>query len=534
MFSLCYSCSTVENRNERKVFRYNEDANVTTLDPAFVKSQSENWVVSQLFNGLIELDNNLIATPSISKSWTISEDGKQYTFTLKDSIFFHPHPSFKSNGNRRVTAHDFVYSFYRIIDPKTASPGSWIFNDKVKKPESFSDIEPDSLNAFIALNDSTFQINLIKPFPPFLSLLSMPYCYVVPKDVVEERKENFRAEPVGTGPFKFKLWEENVKLILLKNEMYFEKENGTSLPHLDAVNIDFIQNKQLAFMNFIQGKYDFFNGIDASYKDELLTKSGNLSRKYENKFKLEKKPFLNTEYIGIILESDENPKLNEKKVRQALNLAIDRERMINHLRNGIGQVANGGFIPNGLPGNILGDGYTYDKEKALRLLTEADYNSNSDLIVINTTKDYLAMSIYIKKEWEKVGVESTIEVHPSGYLRQLRNKMEIKVFRGSWIADYADAENYLACFYSGNFSPSGPNYCHFKNDKFDSLYVQSQYTTEESEKVSLYRQMDSLLVEDAPIIFLYYDYSIRLMGNHVKGLVNSPANALRLKTVYFE
>ena len=524
IFLLLTGCGNVEKQQDLMVFRYNEDVSVTTLDPAFVKSQSEIWIVSQLFEGLVSLDNELHTIPCIAKNWDISNQGKTYTFHLRNDVVFHSNPQINSGKSRKLCAKDFEYSFYRLINPSTASPGSWVFNDKINAPDDFNNIESDSSKCFRAINDSTFQINLIKPFPPLLSLLSMPYCFAVPKELANDK--SFRLNPVGSGPFKFKLWEENVKLILLKNEEYHLEQ----LPKLDAINIDFIQNKQLAFMNFVQGKYDFFNGLEGSYKDEVLQANGDLQDKYRDKFSLEKEPFLNTEYIGFILDAKGNNNLNKKLVRQALNYAIQKEKMINNLRNGIGTPANGGFIPKGLPGNICGQGYSFNLEKAKGLLAQANYRGE-ETIEINTTQDYLDMCLYIQTDWSKLGIKSKITVHPAGFLRQLRNKREIKVFRGSWIADYADAENYLSCFYSPNFSPEGPNYCHFKNDSFDALYERALQTTAENEKIALYEQMDSILVEEAPILFLYYDYSIRLVKKNVKNLRNTPANQLLLKEV---
>ena len=151
--------------------------------------------------------------------------------------------------------------------------------------------------SFSALNDTTFDIELKTPFPAFLSLLSMQYCSVVPKEVVENG--NFNKHPVGTGPFKFQIWKDGVKLVFRKNLNYFEKEGEEQLPFLDAVAITFIKDKQAAFLQFIQGELDFISGIDASYKDEILANTGELQEKYKNKVILQSQPYLNTEYLGF-------------------------------------------------------------------------------------------------------------------------------------------------------------------------------------------------------------------------------------------
>ena len=149
----------------------------------------------------------LIQQPCIAKSWKISEDGLNYVFDLRTDVFFHDHDKFKDGKGRKVVAQDFVYSFKRLIDSTVASTGGWLFNDKV-----------DKSNPFESLNDATFRINLRTPFHPMLGLLTLQYCSVVPKEIVDFYGKDFRAHPVGTGPFKLVRWEESNVLVLTKNE----------------------------------------------------------------------------------------------------------------------------------------------------------------------------------------------------------------------------------------------------------------------------------------------------------------------------
>ena len=158
--------------------------------------------------------------------------------------------------HRTVVAEDFEYSFNRLRDEKVAAPGSWVLN----KVEDFK-----------ALNDTIFQIKLKQPFPAFIGLLSMKYCSVVPKEIVEYYGSDFRSHPIGTGPFKFKRWEENIKLVFRKNKIILKKTQRNHLPYLEAVAITFLPDKQSEFLQFAQGNLDFLNSLDASYKDELLT-----------------------------------------------------------------------------------------------------------------------------------------------------------------------------------------------------------------------------------------------------------------------
>ena len=307
------SCSKKETNDNRTVFRYNEVAGIASLDPAFAKDQAMIWADLQLYNGLVQTDKELNICPSIAKSWEISDDGKEYRFFLRTDVFFHPHKLFKGK-KRKVVASDFVYSLNRILDEKTASPGRNFFTCIEKTENGYS---------IIAENDSVLTIRLKEPFSPFLGILSMPYASVVAKEVVEHYKQDYRKNPIGTGPFKFKMWKEGVKLVMLKNEDYFEKDSlGNSLPYLDAVAITFIIDKQSVFLEFVKGNIDFISGIDPNYKDEVLTRSGKLQPKYQDKIQLLTQTYLNTEYLGFRMDFD-SP-LQDKRIRQAINHGFDR------------------------------------------------------------------------------------------------------------------------------------------------------------------------------------------------------------------
>ena len=542
LFLFFASCHNSKNQfSDKTVFRFTASTTITSLDPAFAKDQDNIWACIQLFNGLVQLDDQLKIQPCIAKSWEITDDATTYIFHLRDDVLFHDDPGFKVQSSkfkvgdsRKVVASDFVYSLYRLVDPAVASPGSWVMND-VKKDST------GKLVGLEAKDDSTFIIHLEKPFPPFLGLLSMPYCSVVPKEMVMKYSADFRNHPVGTGPFKFSLWKEEVKLIYLKNENYFEKDSsGNKLPHLDAVEIWFISDKQSAFIEFLKGNLDFISGVYASYKDDLLTRSGRLQEKYSQRFKMETEPYLNTEYLGILMDSasstmTENP-LKNKLVRQALNYGFDREKMITYLRNNIGTAGIYGFVPPGLPSfdSIEVRGYDYNPELAKELLMKAGYSENKKQIpeiTISTTPTYTDLCEYIKSEWENIGFKIKVDVNQAAVHRKMVAEEKLAFFRGSWIADYPDAENYLALFYSKNFTPNGPNYTLFSNKKFDDMYQRAAVEVNDSVRYSLYRQMDQVVMDEAPVVILYYDKVLRLTQNNISGLGSNAMNLLMLKNV---
>jgi oligopeptide transport system substrate-binding protein len=528
-FTLLFSCKENPEHNDKKVFNINLDQGLTSIDPAFARNQNAIWMTNQIFNGLVQIDSSLQTLPCIAKSWQISEDALTYTFNLRNDVYFHDDPIFKNGKGRKVVASDFVYSFYRLIDPKVASSGGWIFSDKVKDEHNF-----------IALNDSTFQIKLVRPFPPFMSLLTTQYCSVVPKEVVEHYGKDFRSHPIGTGPFKFKYWKEGEILVLLKNDRYFEKDaKGAALPYLDAVKASFITDKQSGFMSFLKKDLDFYYNVDGSYRDDILTKSGKMTSKYKGKFTLTKSPYLCTEYVGILVDTNlsivKKSPLRLKKIRQAINYSIDRDRLIKYLRNGIGVAATSGFIPKGMPGfdSLAVHGYAYNPKLAAKLLEEAGFPEGKGMaeVTLNTTTTYKDLIEFIQGELTAVGIKTKIDVSPSASLRDLMSKNNVNFFRGSWLADYGDGENFLSMFYSKNKVPYGPNYTAFYNKEFDQLFERSYYETNNEKRFELYRKMDQMVMDYAPVVPLFYDQSVVMLQNNISGYSFNPLSLMTLKRI---
>ncbi|MDO8365734.1 MAG: ABC transporter substrate-binding protein [Saprospiraceae bacterium] len=530
-----FSCNESPTPSEsRRAFRYNQHNPITSLDPAFARTQNNIWAVDGLFNGLVQLDDSLNVKPCIAKHWSISPDGLTYRFLLRNDVFFHDDPAFSNGGNgRKVHAADVVYSFQRLLDETWPKPGSWIFKDRVA---------PDS--AFVAESDSVFVLRLKTPFQPMLQILTMQYASIVPREVCEFWGRDFRRHPVGTGPFRFKIWAENQALVLIKNENYFERDSaGARLPYLDAVKTTFIGDRKTAFLEFRKGNLDYFFGLESSYINELLTPEGELQPALTGQFYFLKNPYLNTEYLGVLIDRNgqtsgqtiTNP-LQIKKIRQALNFGFDRAQLLRTLRNNVGRPATSGFAPRGLPSfdDDAVPGYRYDPARAARLLTEAGYPQGKNLpnIILLCNNDYLDLCTFIARQWEDLGVKVSIEVTETALLRERMRNEQAPFFRASWIADYPDAESFLTCFYSKNAAP--PNYSRFQNAAFDRLYEASLRETNTDRRYELYRAMEMILVEESPVIFLFYDETAQFANRRVSGLSRNAINLLSLKKVRIE
>ncbi len=526
------TCSeSKKEADNRTVFNYNEMAGISGLDPASANNTEDIWACNQLFNGLVQLNDSLHVVPCIAKRWHISDDGLTYTFTLRNDVKFHDNECFENGQGRKVTAQDFVISFNRLYDSRVSSAVSLLANiDRTEKT---------GYKGFTAPNDSTFVVYLIKPSSAFLSELTMKYFSVIPFEAFDLYKQDFRRHPVGTGPFKFKLWEEGTKLVLLKNENYFEFEGINRLPYLDAVTISFVKDRETAFMELLNGKYDMLSGADAFNINEVLDKNGNLKPFYAEKFNLQKQNFLKTDYLGFLIDENidivKKSPLKVKALRKAINYGFDRVKLVKFFRNNIGYPATAGFIPNGMSSfnETIVKGYTYNPEKVRQLLIEAGFPEGKGLpdITLHTTDNYMEQVEFIQSQLAENNIKINISVDKPVVLRQAVASCEYNFFKKSWVGDYADEENFMNLFYSKNFSPVGSNYFHYNNPEFDVLFEKAAREQNRAVKDALYQQMDQMLIDDAPIVPLYYDQVIRLVQKNITGLSTNAMNLLNLKHV---
>jgi oligopeptide transport system substrate-binding protein len=545
---LFMGCGPRQADGGKKVFYYNEADGIATLDPAFAKNRSIMWAIHQVYNTLVETDDRLRFVPALARSWEVSGDRRVWTFHLRGDVYFQDDPAFPGGAGRRLTASDVVYSFNRLLDQRTASSGAWIFHERIDTTggggvggageAGGTGATGVAGGAFLALDDSTFRLRLLRPFNPILGLLSMEYCSIVPREVVDKYGKDFRRHPCGTGPFRFLAWDEGQALILLKNEHYFEKDSvGRRLPYLDALKVSFNEEKAAEFLLFRQGQLDFINEIDPSFKDEVLSKAGVLKSEWRGKIALSVAPQLNTEYLGILVDSAsqlvKGSPLRFQAVRQAINYGFDRRKMMLYLRNSLGLPAESGFVPAGLPSfdSTKVKGYHYDPEKARQLLASAGYPDGKGIgaIKLLTVPNYGDFANYIARQLEDIGLHIQVEVVQKNLLLEETAQSEALFFRGSWIADYPDAENYLSVFYSRN--PAPPNYTRYHDPVFDRLYEQALREGDDSLRYVLYREMDQRVMDASPVIPLWYDEVVHLINPRVLGLVPNGLNLLELRRV---
>tara|TARA_Y100000813_G_scaffold138663_1_gene100542 strand:- start:107 stop:1678 length:1572 start_codon:yes stop_codon:yes gene_type:complete len=510
--SLIFVSCQKPTENNLKIFKYNEYSNISSLDPAFSSSLRNMWPCNQLYNGLVKLDKNLKIKPDIAKEWYYDEGKNEYTFFLNDNVFYHKSEIFGIDSTRKVISNDFVYSFNRILDKKLASPGSWIFKN---------------VKEFKAVNDTILKITLKNKSNSFLGKLTMKYSSVVPFESFNEGKL-LNKIPIGTGPFIFKKWDKNIKLVLRRNNNYFKTDkSGKKLPYLDGVAISFIPDKKSEFMEFISNNLDMINSPENSIVELIFDNNGELKNDYSN-INVIKNPYLNTEYLGF---NTTNSLETEKYLRLAINHAIDRKKMMKYLRQNIGYPALSGIVPTGLNEDFFNERYFYDTDLAKKYLNKYLEKKKKKSIELNVVTDaqYLDVIEFIQSELKKLSINMKIEITPPSILRQGKAKGKYDFFRASWIADYPNPENYFDLFSSKNKTPNGPNYTYFVDEKFDSIY--NILNEEESHIEKNFEILENIIYNFSPIIPLYYDMSIRLLNNNIVGMSNNAINMLNLEEV---
>ncbi len=505
-----------EEEKEGGVFYGRVASDPPTLDPADSTDTTSSRVIRNIFDGLVQYDEKLNVVPAIAKDWKISEDNLTWTFNLKEGVKFH-------NG-REVTAEDFVYSFTRILDPTTQSKRQWLF-ESVAGAEEFMDGKVDSVKGFTAIDKYTFEIKLARPFTPFLSVLAMENAAVLPKEAIEEYGEEFAQNPVGAGPFKFVEWKHDSEVVLEKNEDYYVDGK----PYLDKVVYRVIVHGSSAFPEYEQGNiYEMDSDIPDGQLERVMDPSGEFSAEYESVDRL------GTYYIGM--NTQEEP-FNNKKVRQAVNYAINKKIIAGVLRNGTVNPAYG-ILPPQIPGhNPDIEGYKYNPEKAKELLAEAGYPDGLPgeyELVYNTSKSHQRIAEAIQANLKKVGINLTIRNLDWGTYIDKVDKGETQMFRLAWIADYPDPDNFLyVLFHSDNAGPGG-NGAFYNNPEVDRMLEKGRSMAPGAERVALYQELEKKIVEDAPWATIYYYSTPVLVKPFVHNYVMTGQAALPLTNIWLD
>ena len=466
-----------------------------TLDPAYSTDIYSITLIQQIFDGLVQFDQNLNVVPALATSWKVSSDGLVYTFSLRQNAHFH-------NG-RQVTANDFVYSFTRILDPKEESSALGFFA-RVKGASAYRKGEIDEVAGLKALDSHTLEITINEPFAAFLSVLAMFNSKVVAREEIERWGKDFGRHPVGTGPFRLASWEGD-QIVLAVNPEYYEGR-----PYLDRVVYTIYAGAQYdkIYDDFVAGRLEEA-AVFGPHREKLA---------FTTKYQFYRKPSLSLQFYGM---NCLNKALKEKKVRQALNYAIDKERIVREVYQNQFLLA-ATILPPGMPGYFPENrAYDYDPDKAKNLLNQAGFGSSGaklSLTVLSASRSNAAQQemALIAEDLAAVGVELQIRYESDWpTFEAALSDDNLQLYRYAWIADIPDPDNFLNILFG---SKSGYNFMRYSDPRVDSLLSQALVETDVLTRVELYREAERIVLADAPLIPWIYLTFESVFQPYVKGL----------------
>jgi len=515
-------CCEEERGDGLDLFVYNAADGIRSLDPARATDLETLWIVDQLYEGLLELDDALHVVPALAESWSVSEDGLTLGFRLRSDAVFH--------DGSPLHAEDVVQSFGRMLDPDEALPGRWVL-DGLRKESGIEAIGEDSL-----------VLRLEAPNPVFPSLLATPQASILKGGGLEGDPN---LDDLGTGPFLLKGWLAETAMVLHRHPLYWMRDDeGRRLPRLEGVRIEFNREEGAEMLGFRQGRYDFVSAPKPEWMEVFFEENGEWKEEWKGRFERHSVPFLKTDYIGLLMDSASYASLGvvpiDARVRRAMSLAIDRRLLVQELRAGGASVARG-FVPHGMPGfteneRPLHPHLLHDPEAARALLTEVGIGTEPPLArrslgTLGPKPATAELAAALQHAWSEFGLDIAIDVAPSGIDAERVARSEVPLFRKSWLADYPDAENFLGLFDSDRWTPGGPNYTRYADPRVDSLLHAASLLPTGEKRLALMREAERLVLDAMPVIPLWHDDVVHLVSTDWSGWRVTPNNRLDLRRV---
>jgi len=467
-----------------------------TLDPALATDIYSVTIIQQIFDGLVQFDKDLNIVPAIAKSWRVSQDGLTYTFYLREGVRFH--------HGREVTAEDWVYSFTRIINPETKSPAA-SFLEQILGFKDFQARKNDHVNGLSAKGKYIFEIKLSEPYSPFLSVLGMNKFKVLPKEEIDKAGSRFGMTPLGTGPFRFVSMKEGEEIVLEANEDYFEGK-----PFLDKIIFKVFHGapREKIFKEFKEGTLDE-SFIPSEEFDNVVQ---------EKRYVLLQKPMLSLRFYGFNLRLKP---LDDKNVRKAMNFAVNKNSIVSNIHKNHFHLARS-ILPPGMPGyNPQINPYPFDLKQATEFFSKSDFSrrkGEKSLDIWSATDSAAAQSELseVKSQLSEIGIESHLRFQtnwPNFVSLLMENKLP--VFLRAWYADFPDPDNFLGTLFH---SKSKYNYMAYRNSQVDFLLDQAKRERDYMKRIDLYRNIEGIILEDAPIIPMVHHLFEVVYQPYVRGV----------------
>lgn len=538
------------------VFRVNEVGELSSLDPVQISDVTSAHIAENVYDNLLSFSENLELETELAQRWEVSESGRVYTYHIRTDVWFHDNVCFPGGKGRKLTAQDVVYSLQRVCDFRAGSKSFGFFQDKVVGATEYYASTKQALNEKLAepklrdvkglraLDDSTVQITLLKPFGPFEHMVALTSMGIVAKEAVEYYGKEFRYHPVGTGPFIFSKWTPDQELELKRNPRYWKVDSvGNRLPYLDAVRFTFMKDEKMQLLEFAAGNLEESYRIPNEFFGDIVNEKKEPTGKW-SKYKLFHVNATATQFYGFL---NTNKIFSDKRIRQAFNYAINRNRIsVYVLRNQSAGGAIHGLVPPSMPGYHTDSivGYDYNPTKAKELLAQAGYpNGKGFPTVVLQLNSGGGRNVSIAEAIQGMLMENlniSVELQQVEFAQHLESIDHGKAafFRLGWVADYPDPETFLNLYYSklipADGGPSPMNSTRYRNADFDVYFEKALAATDRQQRMMWYKKAEQTAMNDAPMMLLIYDEDYRFVQPYVRGYRNNAMDRRMYKYVWLD
>jgi len=478
-----------------------------SMDPMYALGAATIMVQMNIFDGLVKVDpNRNIVVPDIAERWTHSPDAKTFTFYLRKGVVYH--------DGSEVTAADFKYQFERVANPDNLSPHMARLAGVVGV-KAFQEKRVREISGIVVIDTHTLRISMERSNILLPYFLTGTWASAVPRRTVERLVKEFGTRPVGSGPFEFESWIRGRELVLRRNQNYWRKDTrGNRLPYVDKVVFRLIRD-----MAAVEAEIETGNIDSAWIRDSAYLKYKSHPRYKKN---LVEGVEFYTHHIGFNLDTLGAP-WRDKRVRQAINHAIDRKTIIDVVRHGMAYVATGA-LPQMLGNDGIQEGYEYNPEKAKRLLAEAGYPKGfSAKIISSDTSNAVSVVEAVLGYLNAVGIRAQYEVLDSTTARVRQQEGKFELYYGSLGGEGHPLIFLQRAFHSRYAGPAG-NWTRYRNPGVDQLLDRAAEARDASSMIRLIRTAERVIVEDAPWSFISYNKAVVVYQPYVRGLRATPVD----------
>lgn len=528
-------------------FKFMSSEKIETIFPLSVTDVFASRIVAQLYEPLLRIDvNTMDIKPGIAESFTVSQDARVFTFKIRKGVYFHDDECFGGKG-RELTAQDVKYSLDMACSGLDINIVSYHLVDKITGAKEFNKNSKKSLpkggvSGIKVVNANTIEIVLNEPFVGFDKVLAQHSLSVIPKEAYEMYGVDMKKHPVGTGPFMLEAFD-NDKIVLKRHPRYWRKDEfGNQLPFLDKVVMTYAKNKKSELSAFQKRDIDIVLEIPVEDIENVFGSLEDAQNGKNVKHKVETESSLKMSYVAFACNSKE---FQDERVRKAFNLAVDRQVIVDNALQGEGYAALNGFVPpfENYPGEKV-KGHEFNPQLAKTLLAEAGYPNGNNFPVLDiyvSTKEGSGTHKSIKSVVAQLKANLNVTIKIKLCTLQERGDAIVsgkaKMWRGGWVADYPDPENFLCLFYGGNInnnSATGINDFKFNNKDFDLLYEKSLKELNNERRNELMIGCDQLLVDHAAVMPIMTDDFIVMVNVRVKDFKTNALQSLDFSEIYIK